>query len=275
MRILSDLHLGHSASRIGSVEALRPLVAGAGTLVFNGDTWQELARGYRERSRALLEELRELCREEEVEAVFLSGNHDPGWPGPGWVELAGGRVLVTHGDAILWSGSPWSREAFARVGAVRELWAAHEAAGEDPAVRLKLAREIAVTLRAAWYPRGRGFFARLIDAVRPPRRAWEILRVWGCQAGEATRFAERYFPQAEVVVIGHFHHPGVWRRCGRTVINTGAFVRPHGARWVEWHDGELRYGKVAERDGHLVPAAGKTVWTARASGTLADSSPEA
>ena len=42
VRILSDLHLGHQVSRIARVSALRPLVAGAGTVIFNGDTWQEL-----------------------------------------------------------------------------------------------------------------------------------------------------------------------------------------------------------------------------------------
>ncbi len=49
----------------------------------------------------MLEELKSLCREEGAEAVFLPGNHDPGWSGPGWVELAGGRIVVTHGDALV------------------------------------------------------------------------------------------------------------------------------------------------------------------------------
>ena len=40
VRILSDLHLGHRVSRISSVECFRPLIAGAGTVVFTGDTWQ-------------------------------------------------------------------------------------------------------------------------------------------------------------------------------------------------------------------------------------------
>jgi hypothetical protein len=38
IRILSDLHLGHRVSRIASAESLRPLIAGAGTVIFNGDT---------------------------------------------------------------------------------------------------------------------------------------------------------------------------------------------------------------------------------------------
>ena len=49
VRILSDLHLGHRVSRIERTSALRPLIAGAGTVIFNGDTWQELAEPFRGR----------------------------------------------------------------------------------------------------------------------------------------------------------------------------------------------------------------------------------
>ncbi|NJM38529.1 MAG: hypothetical protein HC845_12090 [Akkermansiaceae bacterium] len=67
-------------SRIENVSALRPLIAGAGTIIFNGDTWQELAKVFLKRATEMLEELRWLCAEEGAEAIFLSGNHDPGWP---------------------------------------------------------------------------------------------------------------------------------------------------------------------------------------------------
>ena len=260
VRILSDLHLGHPAGRIAGVEVLRPLLEGAGTVVFNGDTWQELATGLRLGSAALLEGLWELGAELGVELVFLSGNHDPGWPGRGWVELAGGRIVVTHGDAVMWGGSPWSREAFERLEKIRELWAAHRAAECDAGERLELARRMALLLRPPAIPKGRSLLRRAIDALNPPRRALEILRVWACQADEAAGFAARYFPQAEIVVIGHFHHHGIWRKRGRTVINTGAFLNPHRARWVEWRDGWLRSGRVAEQDGRFVMAAADEIW---------------
>ena len=83
IRILSDLHLGHRVSRIESSESLRPLIAGAGTVIFNGDTWQELARLFFERSAEMLKDLKRICAEEGAEPLFLPGNHDPGWPGTG------------------------------------------------------------------------------------------------------------------------------------------------------------------------------------------------
>lgn len=246
VRILSDLHLGHRVSRIASAESLRPLIAGAGTVIFNGDTWQELARLFRERSAEMLEDLKRICVEEGAEPVFLSGNHDPGWPGPGWLELAEGRILITHGDAFFPDGSPWSREALTRQDQVGELWKRFEAVVDDPAERIVLAREMALVLRAAEYPKGKQLWQRALDAVRPPRRAFEMLRVWATQADAAAAFAEHYFPKAEIIIKGHFHREGIWHKRGRLVINLGAFMNPCPALWADYHDGLLRCGKVDE-----------------------------
>ncbi|HEX5790954.1 MAG TPA: hypothetical protein VFY13_07355 [Luteolibacter sp.] len=249
VRILSDLHLGHKVSRIGRVQSLRPLIAGAGTMIFNGDTWQELAEPWRVRSAEMLEELKALCVQEGAEAVFLSGNHDPGWPGRGWVELAQGRIVVTHGDALLFASSPWKREIMLAPQRIAELWDQHPAAATQVEERLRIAREIARELHATEFPQGRHLLQRAWDAVVPPRRALHMLEAWGSQAQRGAEFCERYFPRAEVMVIGHFHWPGSWRVGRRRVINTGTFVSPNRARWVEWNRGWLRHGKVDERHG--------------------------
>jgi predicted phosphodiesterase len=246
VRILSDLHLGHRVSRIESVEALRPLIAGAGTVVFNGDTWQELARPFRERSAAMLEELRRICGEEGVEAQFLAGNHDPGWPGPGWRELAEGRILVTHGDTFYPEGSPWCREAMHQREGVREIWERNLDRLDDRGARMGVAREMALLLAAREYPKGRQLWQRALDAINPPRRAFEILRVWATQTDAAVDFAERYFPRAEIIVKGHFHRSGVWQRRGRLVVNLGAFMNPCRALWADYDGSRFRCGKIDE-----------------------------
>lgn len=258
--ILSDLHLGHAASRIDSVEHLRPLLEGAGTVVFNGDTFQELARAFRPRSEALLRELRALCDEMGIETVFLPGNHDPGWGGKGWLELAEGKIIVTHGDGVMWGGSPWSRESFERSEGIRKLWAENVEADLDPEKRLELAREVALLLKPPSIPKGRSFVRRAMDALHPPRRAFEILRVWWDQANRAEAFLRRYFPEAEVLVLGHFHRMGVWQRNGALIINTGAYVSPHRAKWVSFADGWLRSGKVEEKDGEFRRGESEEVW---------------
>lgn len=246
VRILSDLHLGHKVSRLERVSALRPMIAGAATVIFNGDTWQELARPFFQRSQVMLEELKVLCREEGAEAIFLSGNHDPGWPGPGWVALAGGRIIITHGDALLFDGSPWKREILVNGARVMELWNEHPDAPRDVEERLRVARKIARELCSVEHPTGRKFLQRAWDAVIPPRRAVKMLEAWLTQGATGAEFCDRYFPQAEMLVIGHFHREGCWLKNGRRIINTGSFMAPGRAHWVEWHNGFLRRGWIDE-----------------------------
>ena len=260
VRILSDLHLGHKVSRIERVSALRPLIAGMGTVVFNGDTWQELAQQWCARSAAMLAELRDLCAEEGAAAAFLSGNHDPGWAGPGWLELGGGRVIVTHGDALMHSGSPWKREILSRRQRVEELWRQFPAADEVAEERLRLAREIARTLRTIEYPKGRSFLQRAWDAVLPPQRAFEMMHAWCTQAAMGARFCQRYFPHAEALVIGHFHQHGCWVRRGRLIINTGSFASPGRAHCVTWHDGWLSRSEIDESPDQCTPGRILGVW---------------
>jgi predicted phosphodiesterase len=246
VRILSDLHLGHKLSRIEKVSALRPLIAGAGTVIFNGDTWQELPGPFCKRGAAMMTELKSLCAEEGVEAVFLSGNHDPGWPGKGWVELAGGKIVIIHGDALFHAGSPWKREILTAQRRVEELWSLHPDALSDVDERIEVAREIARELCSVEYPLGRHIIKRAWDAAIPPMRALWMLEAWFSQGEAGARFCERYFPKAEALIIGHFHHTGCWSANGRVVINTGSFLDPGRAHCVEWNDGWLTRGEIEE-----------------------------
>ena len=260
VRVLSDLHLGHKLCRIEQVSALRPLIAGAGTVIFNGDTWQELAAPFFNRATTMLEELQALCREEGAEAVFLSGNHDPGWSGPGWVELAEGRIVVTHGDALLAAGSPWKREILVNGGRVRELWDQYPDAAQVAEDRLAIARDIARELCSVEYPTGRSFLQRAWDAVIPPRRAVKMIEAWATQGSAGAKFCADYFPRAEVLLIGHFHWEGCWLRGGRRVINTGSFTSPGRAHWVEWNEDWLSWGLIDEAPDECVKGKTLDVW---------------
>lgn len=246
IRVLSDLHLGHKISRIESVSALHPLIAGAGTVIFNGDTWQELAKPFLARSTVMLEELKCLCADEGAEPIFLSGNHDPGWSGCGWIELAGGKIVVMHGDALLFDGSPWKREILVNGKRVMEFWEEHPNANDNIGERLRVARKIARELCSVEYPNGRHFIQRAWDAIHPPKRAVKMLEAWFTQASIGDRFCDRYFPNAEFLAIGHFHWEGSWKINDRRIINTGSFTTPGHANWLELNQGWLTHGVIGE-----------------------------
>jgi hypothetical protein len=246
IRILSDLHLGHKVSRIRHVSALRPLIAGVSTVILNGDTWQEVENPFRDLSEQMLADFISLCADEGVEPVFLPGNHDPGWPGCGWIELAGGRVIVTHGDALMFDSSPWKREILHSTDKVNELWERHPDASHDPNERLRLARDIARTLCSVEFPHGRHFIQRAWDAAIPPKRAAKMLEAWFTQGSMGSRFCETYFPKAEALIVGHFHYHGRWLHRGRLIIDSGSFMNPGRAHWLEWNDGWLTRGEIDE-----------------------------
>src|SRR5690625_3337445 len=111
IRILSDLHCGHPASLIRNFDQIEPLLEGARTIVFNGDTVEFRLSEGRERGQELLEELGRFCCDRDVEAIFLNGNHDPDASERNFLKLLGGKVLVTHGDLFFEAISPWSRGA--------------------------------------------------------------------------------------------------------------------------------------------------------------------
>lgn len=261
LRIFSDLHLGHGASRIRDVQNLRPLFRGAGTVVFNGDTWEELSTEWRARSEEMLGQLHGILQEEGCDVLFLPGNHDPSWEGEGFLELAGGRIVISHGDSLLREGAPWKREMLAGKDIVASLWAACPEAATDPVARHELARMIAKRLPNQAHPKGRTIFSRALDAACPPQRAIAMLHTWATQGPLGARFCERYFPAAELLVTGHFHCHGIRNSRGKTVINTGSFVVPGPAGWVEWSGETLAAGRIREKAGAVEMSQAKLIRT--------------
>lgn len=250
LRILSDLHLGHRGSRIDSAEQLAPLSEGVATMVSNGDTWEQLVKDDRERGRRLLDDWRGMMAERGVEFVGLPGNHDPGSGGGGYLELNGGAVFVSHGDAVFPEGAPWKRAVPKRRAEIAVAFRRAGAEVNDLGGRLRLAGRVARILVPEKIHVGRSFLARFWDAVMPPGRALRMLLAWASFPDEAAAFLERYRPRAEVFVCGHFHLAGVWQRRGRLIVNTGSFMPP-GQAWFVDFDGEwMSVGRVV-RDGEL------------------------
>jgi hypothetical protein len=58
-------------------------------------------------------------------------------------------------------------------------------------------------------------------------------------------------PQAHVVLIGHTHYPGVWRRSGRLIVNTGSFLNYMGAQAAIIENDRLEVRLVNQRNGNF------------------------
>lgn len=251
IRIFSDLHLGHPGCRIDSVEQLRPLLDGAGRVIFNGDTYEQRHRRLVENGTRLFGELNSLLEELGVDATYLTGNHDPGITENHALDLAGGRVFVSHGDTLFRHLSPWSpkiRKVIPEMESIRAIY------GED-----RLRNDLDALFECAGRCRmlapayenefRRGAWKNLRTALRfawPPHRPAQILSTWINAPGAAHRFARRHRPEASVFLFGHTHFPGIWKKPERTVINTGGFLSMLPARAVEIRDGTLTCHKIDE-----------------------------
>ena len=256
IRIFSDLHYGDRGSRIRSLPALAPLFEGAGSLVLNGDTLDTRPGPTPDAMTALREEVREFFARSAPRATFLTGNHDPDISTRHTLDLAGGKIFVTHGDVIFDDLVPWGQDA----PLVRRL-IAEQLAALDPEARGRLDPLLAVYRRvAAAIPQRHqsernglkytlGFLA---DTVWPPSRVLHVLRAWRRAPGLTATLARRHRPAARFAVIGHIHHPGFWRRPdGMVVLNTGSFCPPLGGCVIDVHPDRVTLRRVAPRRGEF------------------------
>ena len=222
IRFVSDWHLGHPASRVRAIEQVCHLLDGVGSLVMVGDGREELVEKWRPEADRLWRELQEACEERGVTFLALTGNHDPSASGEGWLRLLDGRLFVTHGDMIYDTTSPWSKELFVKREQVSELLGCRDC--QTILERWQCSREIGIMLRPP--PRlAPSLLGYLKLALWPPERLVEVVKVWAGFAKEGACFLERFAPEAEILICGHFHRPGRFRVGQRVVWNTGSLMK--------------------------------------------------
>lgn len=261
LRILSDLHFGEPASRIRDLRMIAPLLDGAERLVFNGDSIDTRFLDTDPAGAAGRAAFLEFIEPYRSRLTLVTGNHDPDISPHHHLELEGGRVLITHGDVLFPSVAPWGWEAphvlAARARRLAEIDAARHAAFET---QLEVCKYASFATRhlspGAKHARGGGL-SRLMHLLARVRRADKIITSWFHSPALAAELAARYRPNARVVVFGHTHWPGVWRRGGRVIINTGAFTPPLAARLVDFVADRIEVRTIVQagdefRSGRLV-----------------------
>ena len=254
VRFLSDLHLGHDMCTLRRAGDLWPLIDGAGTLVLNGDTTEDHAPGFHQKSQDMLGELAALCTRAGAEIVCVNGNHDPDvWPHD-WLDLAGGKLFVTHGHVLLRLISPWSRKIVMCRHDLERIYQDYSAVQlKEMTIRFEIARRCSLAMPPSeTRQRSRSLPARVALFLReiwPPTRPWEVLKVWARLPHLANAFAQEFRPESKVVLFGHTHRAATWRRGGRLLVNTGGFVTFARPLIAELNGGRFSVHRVEERNG--------------------------
>jgi len=229
--ILSDTHLGRPRGGAGSAEALRPLWQGFDTLIINGDVAEVHHPKYRGDAAREVLKLAELCEQDDVNLVLLSGNHDPFLSDLRHLILADGQVFITHGDVLHPAIAPWSPRA-GRIRKAHEKYLEHVA----PEDRHHLESMLSVSQHAAHTE-----WEILAEEARKSKRRsmlirpWKIAQVlyyWHRFPLLAAQFLEHHAPEARYIILGHTHRPQITTINGRTIINTGCYAFPGKPRAV-------------------------------------------
>lgn len=264
-RVISDLHIGHPGTLFSEVDEIFPLLDGAQRVILNGDITEECSRSLRARSEEMFAEFCLESSRRGVQLLRTRGNHDAALSHIAALRLFGGKVLITHGDACYHYGSPWSRWVPGLQDELDAVYAEFEHEGmstlED---RLRLARAWAACYHPPIKRTGSklvGIFGILKSAVWPPTVGWRLLKERAVTVPRAVEFLDRYAPDVKVMIFGHIHRSGVWNRCGKTLINTGAF-QPLAGRCACDLDGEgITVRSVVRTDGKFVLGAVKATIT--------------
>ena len=242
--VISDLHMGRP-DMVATASQLDTLVDGASTLIINGDTAELQLDESSEVAYQELDRLRDRCRSSGTSLVLLAGNHDPEIVPRRHLMLAGGEVLITHGDAVHEALAPWSDASKIIARRHREVMGSKPASQRDTLETLfEACREAA--LAESNIDDELGAPTTILGAIAKPRKAAEILGFWLTHGWRLNRFAARFEPSARIVITGHSHRAGVQRVGGRTVINTGCFGTPGPALAVIFDDLGLEVRRVAQ-----------------------------
>lgn len=241
VRFISDLHLGHERSEVPPIDDLAPLLDDTGMLVVAGDLAESRNSDWKNRALKLRDAFRNMCRQRGVELIEISGNHDPDVPAL-LARFWGGSVVAMHGHALFKEVAPWSWEYLHNREHCQELIRSYPHADTDLEERLELSRAVSL-FTTPIMKRNDGvknkYMRGLLHCFWPPTRPLNILRGWVECGARAQSFAEQFFPEAKVLITGHFHRSGFWKYPQRTIVNTGAWFTHATPYVLDMRDGQI------------------------------------
>lgn len=241
VRIISDLHYGHEKCQAPPVRELIASMRGVDVLIVAGDLAETRISAWQERGIALRQEFRDCCAEAGIELLEVAGNHDPDVACQ-MLSLWGGKLIVIHGHQLFDEIAPWGWEYLDDKKVCKDFIAQFPDRESDISQRLGLAKQLSERVRPKLH-RKKKLGIKLIDHALhcfwPPARPYYILKAWATAASRAERFAKAFCPSSQVIVFGHCHRLGSWRKGQRQLFTTGAWFKHASPAYLDLLDGEM------------------------------------
>ena len=220
-------------------------------MVINGDVAEVQVPWLRGAAVRELDRLEQLTEQDGVKLTLISGNHDAYLTDKRCLQLAMGNILVMHGDALHPAVAPWTRSS--RSLQERTESEINKAEKNDLATRLDIAQHVGHSEFLREYVQSSLGETAARRILARPIEVPMVLWYWKNEPILAEQFLKQYAPQARVLIVGHSHRRGIWRRGERTIINTGAFMFPGKPQCVI-HTGDtlsvhriIKQGKTYQR----------------------------
>lgn len=258
IRIISDVHLGHKASVISELSAIRPLSEDVDWLIFNGDT---LELKYGDLDSSTYDANKQKQRfEAEIErwnckVSVITGNHDPEISDTHFLNILDGQVFITHGDGLFRDIAPWSSnidnlQRFSEridptaTGNTEEELHNYLQLHKDASIQAHLTDK-------KYNPTAWGKLKILMHQGWPPSTPFRILKSWREVPDRAVSLAQRFGLDPKVIVVGHTHKPGIWHRGDTTIVNLGSFFPWPGAQCIDIEANRLSVRKIRKKTNHI------------------------
>jgi UDP-2,3-diacylglucosamine pyrophosphatase LpxH len=192
--IISDVHIGHQASKIQHAGQLLPLIDGFDQVVFNGDTFEQRFKKEQARFPYLMEGLSGILQGKTH--TFICGNHDPYISDNSSIAFPEG-VVVCHGDIVC----PKTLKCAVSSRKVREEQLERSCNKKGNATRLRY----------------------FLSNTLPPHKVVSTLKLWK-SFHSTTEPLTVLGNNTKFVVTGHFHKAGISKHSTHISINTGSFM---------------------------------------------------
>lgn len=241
VRIISDLHYGHEKCQAPPPHELIAQMKGIDVLIVAGDLAETRISAWQERGEALRNQFRQACREQGIELLEVAGNHDPD-ESCQMLSLWEGKLVVIHGHQLFDEIAPWGWEYLDDKEGCRSFINQFPERASDITQRLELARQLSQRVRPQLH-RKRKMGIKLIDHALhcfwPPQRPLNILRAWASASRRAENFARAFCPEAQILVFGHCHRLGSWKKGERQLYTTGAWFKHAQPASLDLQDGKV------------------------------------
>jgi len=191
--ILSDIHLGHPATRVRAAEQLYPLTKDFDQVILNGDSVEQRFAKEKAPGAKHLAEFLEVLGKKQVN--FLCGNHDPFISKEHTKEL-NEAILITHGDILC-----------------PDLLSNHDLVMDKRIGQIKRSQtDLSNGSRVKYF----------VFNTMPPNKLMYAINLWRKHHKHVSNLN---YPQAyKFIITGHVHKAGINEDHGQISINTGSFM---------------------------------------------------